>query len=145
MSRRLIFKTNLTIVFFIGFFVNSIVAQSDIYQIALEERFPAAKNVKWEIDDGYMTAEFFDEFNQEVEVWYDENANWVRTKIEMFFHNLPEHIKNVYQDSPYAKWKVDDLEFIQKINEESYYKFEVEKEEQEYKLIITEKGTILRK
>jgi hypothetical protein len=147
MDRKLFLRATFVVLFFAGFFVNPIVAQSDIFQIELGERFPAAKNVKWEQDDdeGYITAEFLDEFYQEVKVWYDWDANWVKTKTEMSFNNLPGHIKKTYQNSPYAQWKIDDIEFIQKVNEESYYILEVEKGEQEYKLIITEKGTIIQR
>ncbi len=145
MNKKLILRTVLAGMFFVGFFVNPVAAQSDIYQIELAERYSAAKNVKWEKEGDYMKAEFLDEFNQEVEVWYDWNANWVRTKTEMFFNNLPDHIRKAYQNSPYAQWKIDDIEFIQKVDEESYYILDVEKGEQEYKLYITEKGVIFQK
>ena len=145
MNRKLTVKATLVAIFFVGFFVSPVVAQSDIYKIELGERFPAAKNVKWEMDDGYMTAEFQDEFNQEVEVRYDLDANWVMTKTDMFFRNLPPIIKEVFQKSPYAQWKVDDIDFIEKAGETSIYVLEVEKKEQEHKLIITEKGVIIQR
>ena len=145
MNRKLTLKATLIVMFFVGFFVSPAVAQSDIYKIELAERFPAAKNVKWEMDDGYMTAEFRDEFDQEVEVRYDLDANWVMTKTDMFFHNLPPTIRDAFQKSPYAQWRIDDIDFIEKVGEAPIYVLEVEKGEQEHKLIITEKGVILQR
>jgi hypothetical protein len=130
---------------FVGFFTGTATAQSDIYKRELAERFPAAKQVEWEFDDGYMTAEFRDEFNQEVEVKYNSEANWVMTKIDMYFRNLPENIRKAFQGSAYAQWRVDDIDYIEKAGDEPVYVLEVEKGEQEHKLIITAKGVLLNK
>ena len=102
-----------------------------MYKKALSEKYPNAKNVEWDLDDGCMTAEFLDERNQEVEVWFDMKGNWIRTKTEMLFRYLPETIKKAYNDSPYAQWRVDDIDYVQKPNEEGVYVIEVEKMERE--------------
>ena len=71
-------------------------------------------------------------------------GNWVRTKANMFFRHLPEVVKKAYQDSQYAQWRVDDVDFIEKPDEDGIYIIEVEKMEQEHKLFISEKGIIRR-
>ena len=145
MNRKSILKTTLLFVAVCGFFFSSAMAQADIYKKALSAKYPNAQNVEWEAEDGYMTAEFLGEHSQEVEVWFDMKGNWVRTKTDMLFKHLPEVIKKAYQSSQYAKWRIDDIDFIEKPTEESIYIIEVEKMEQEHKLIVSEKGVIFHR
>ena len=65
MNKKSIFRAALFLVFSCGFFLNSGMAQTNIYKKNLTAKYPNAKHVEWEMDDGYMTAEFLDERNQE--------------------------------------------------------------------------------
>ena len=145
MNRKSSLRKVLFLVVACGFFVNSAMAQTDVYKKVLSEKYPNAKYVEWEMEDGYMTAEFLDERNQEVEVWFDMKGNWVKTKTDMLFRYLPETIKKAYKGTPYAQWRVDDIDFVEKPNEDGVYIIEVEKMEREYTLFISEKGAILQR
>ena len=142
MNRNSILRMALLAVFACGIFINSASAQTESCRKTLSQKYPKAKYVEWEMENGYMTAEFLDEYNQEVEMCFDTQGNWVRTKTDLFFRNLPDVVKKAYQNSPYAQWRVDDIDFVEQPKAESIYIIEVEKGEQEYKLFISEKGEI---
>ncbi len=143
MKLNLVFK----ILFFSTVFsfcgINYINAQSEVHKKALAKKYPDATRVEWEIDDGYIEAEFFDTNYQKVKVEFDSKGNWVRTKTDVSYRNLPESIKTTFKNSQYADWKIDEIGFIERLNHESVYIFELEKGEMEYKLLISDEGTII--
>lgn len=49
---------------------------------ALKQVYPAAQNVEWEMKGAYYVADCWVS-NDELEVWFDANANWVMTENEL--------------------------------------------------------------
>ena len=49
---------------------------------ALKQVYPAAQNVEWEMKGAYYVADCWVS-NDELEVWFDTNANWVMTENEL--------------------------------------------------------------
>ncbi|MDR2980434.1 MAG: PepSY-like domain-containing protein [Bacteroidales bacterium] len=121
-----------------------------IYQNGLEEIYPHAKRVEWDYDDGYLTAEFYDN-GMEIKIWFDNNGNWLCVKTEMPFSKLPQNIKDAFTNSDYAHWRIDDIDYIQIRKDPtvpdviSYYEFDVEKGEMDREFVIYPDGAIADK
>lgn len=49
---------------------------------ALKQLYPAAQNIEWEMKDVYYVADCW-VADDELEVWFDGNANWLMTENEL--------------------------------------------------------------
>lgn len=49
---------------------------------ALKQLYPAAQNIEWEMKDVYYVADCW-VVDDELEVWFDGNANWLMTENEL--------------------------------------------------------------
>ena len=67
-------------------------------QAAFEKMYPQAVNVEWEQMAGCYVAEFVMD-NREIDVWFDENAQWVMTE------NDVESLEKVPLPLPKRLWK----------------------------------------
>lgn len=76
---------------------------------ALKQVYPAAQNIEWEMKGGYYVAECW-VTGDELDVWFDANANWVMTENEL--NSLAQVVPAVYtafRDSKYSSWVVTDV------------------------------------
>ena len=117
-----------------------------VYRNSLEAIYPNAKHIDWEYDDGYMTAEFRDD-GSDVKVWFDKDGGWLKIETDMSFKKLPQNIQDAFNNSDYADWRIEDIDYIkvrENVNEEliSYYEFDVEKGERDIEFAIYLDGTI---
>lgn len=119
-----------------------------IFKSSLEAIYPNVKNVDWEYDRGYLTAEFRNN-GAETKVWFDDAANWFCIETDMIFTQIPQNIQTAFNNCEYADWRVDDVDYIQireNVNEPAatttYYEFEVEKDKKEKEFVFYADGTI---
>ena len=110
---------------------------------AFKAKFPKAKQVEWEVKNTYQVAEFRQGLT-ETEAWFDNNGNWVMTESDVSFRSLPTVIRNSFETGEYAKWKVEDVDKLERVGMETIYIIEVELGEQEVDLHYLENGTLVK-
>ncbi|WP_405384784.1 PepSY-like domain-containing protein [Maribacter sp. LLG6340-A2] len=107
-----------------------------------EQRYPAASDVEWEMEDDAYKVEF--EMNaQEHEIWYAPDGNTTKTEQELTEADLPQAIRNTITDS-YSGFKIDEVE---KTTEKGSTTYEVELQKgwmNEKDVIFNADGTVLR-
>ena len=67
---------------------------------ALKQVYPAAQNIEWEMKGAYYVADCWVS-NDELEVWFDANANWVMTENEL--NSIDQLVPAVYTDYFYKR------------------------------------------
>lgn len=110
---------------------------------AFKLMYPEATRVEWELENNYYQADFY-ENGLEKETWFDQNASWVMTKTE-YKYNIPSVVKDALNKNGYASWQIDDVEFIERKDKESFYKVEIEKGSMELDLYFSETGEFFKK
>ena len=117
----------------------------DTVLAALEAKYPAVRGVEWDKKSGYYVADFRDN-GVETEVWFDSNAVWCMTEIDLRtdLNALPGLVKNAFQTSQYTDWVVDDIDRYER-PDRTFYLIEVEKAgQQDRNLFYAEDGTLLK-
>ena len=68
-------------------------------QAAFEKMYPQAVNVEWEQMAGCYVAEFVMD-NREIDVWFDENAQWVMTENDVeSLEKVPAPVSEAFMES----------------------------------------------
>ena len=103
----------------------------------LNDRYPGAKVVEREYDDGCLELTILHE-NLRKEVLFDGRNNWLRTEWEL--HRLPQNILDAVQQAGYT---LDDDEFeCIETSSGMWYEFEARKDRREYDLRVDTNGNI---
>lgn len=103
----------------------------------LNDRYPGAKVVEREYDDGCLELTILHE-NLRKEVLFDGRNNWLRTEWEL--HRLPQNILDAVQQAGYT---LDDDEFeCIETSGGMWYEFEARKDRREYDLRVDTNGNI---
>lgn len=110
---------------------------------AFKAKYPKAKQVEWEVKNTYQVAEFREGLT-EAKAWFDNNGNWMMTESDVSFRSLPAVIRNSFETGEYAKWKVEDVDKLERAGMETVYIIEVELGEQEVDLHYLENGTLVK-
>lgn len=75
-------------------------------EVALKQLYPGAQNIEWEVKGVYYVADCW-VTGDELEVWFDVNANWVMTENELDNVNqLVPAVYTAFMDSDYNTWVV---------------------------------------
>ena len=78
-------------------------------EVALKQLYPGAQNIEWEVKGVYYVADCW-VTGDELEVWFDANANWVMTENELDNVNqLVPAVYTAFMDSNYNTWVVTDV------------------------------------
>lgn len=95
---------------------------------ALDAIYPgASQRADWEKDRGYFVADFNNEFRQEVEVWFADDAKWVMTRTDLErIDQLPDAVQAAFNAGGYGDYRVDDVDYYERFDG-SFYVIEVEK------------------
>ena len=109
----------------------------------LYEKYPNAQRVDWELQHDHYVADFRDN-NTEKEAWFNPKGEWVMTKSDILFKNLPQAIQTTFGESEYKDWRVDDVDMLERVEMETMYVIEVEKGKQEFDLFYAENGTLIK-
>ena len=76
---------------------------------ALKQLYPSAQNVEWEMQGDYYIADCWLS-GQELDVWFDANANWVMTEAELnSIDQLVPAVQTTFNSSQYSSWVVTDV------------------------------------
>jgi len=76
---------------------------------ALKQLYPNAQNVEWEMKGDYYVADCW-VTGDELDVWFDANANWVMTENELdSIDQLVPAVYTGFRNSNYSSWVVTDV------------------------------------
>ena len=76
---------------------------------ALKQLYPNAQNIEWEMQGDYYVADCWVS-GQELDVWFDANANWVMTEDELdSIDQLVPAVHAAFTTSQYSSWVVTDV------------------------------------
>ena len=108
---------------------------------AFLEKYPNAKRIEWENKGNYKVVDFV--YNKmEAEAWFEYDGTWYMTETDVPYKKLPQAVKNAFQASGHAKWRIDDIDMIEKIGEETIYIIEVESINKDVDLHYNEHGEL---
>ena len=94
---------------------------------AFENKYPDVRRVEWEFELGSYKAEFH-EGTTESEAWFSRGGEWIRTKQEIPYQQVPEAVKQAAMDYAGRKWQVEDIDrWLQPVDPGEYYTVEFEK------------------
>ena len=105
--------------------------------------YPQASGVKWSTQDNHSLVEFRVE-NKDTKAWFDGAGTWQLTETEIPVSLIPTAIKTVFGQSDYADWRIEDVDYIQRLSNEPFYVLEVEQGETEFDLYFLEDGTLIK-
>jgi hypothetical protein len=81
-------------------------------QAAFEKMYPQAVNVEWEQMAGCYVAEFVMD-NREIDVWFDENAQWVMTENDVeSLEKVPAPVAEAFMESIMSSMRLKDVRII---------------------------------
>ncbi len=99
-------------------------------QTAFDQDYSNAGYVEWEVENGYLVAEFTQD-GKGHDAWYTSTGTWVMTEIDhgTNISSLPQAVQEGYAATTYAQegWIIDDIDEIQRPGYDTIYKIEVEK------------------
>lgn len=76
---------------------------------ALKQLYPNAQNVEWEMQGSYYVADCW-VTGDELDVWFDANANWVMTENELeSIDQLVPAVYTAFNNSMYSSWVVTEV------------------------------------
>ena len=110
---------------------------------AFDNKYPDAKSVNWEREDGYVKADFRDG-SEEAEAWFDEQGNWLLTETDLPYNALPAALQESFKAGIYGAWQVDDVDKLERPDSGTVYVLDVESGEKEVTLHYTESGILLK-
>lgn len=119
------------------------VAPNAAVEKAFTQRYPDAGRPVWETEGSYAVAEF-SLGGYKAEAWFDYAGQWVLTETDLPFTALPEAVRNGFAGGPYADWKVEDADKLERPATATVYLIEVEKGEAEKDLYYDENGTLFK-
>lgn len=123
-------------------------------QEALMAKYSGATNISWKIKGKYVVANFsITSRSTKAEVdhsaWFDNSGEWYMTETDILFDDLPEAVQRAFRTSEYSKWRVDEVDRLERKGVETIYVIEVEGTkdnlEMEYDLYYSTGGILIKK
>lgn len=113
-----------------------------------QTQYPNAVDVEWEKKRGYVVAEFHIPGQGECEAWYTKGGEWVMTRYDIKFSDLPAAVQTAFVTEYGAQTPVDDVERLERRGNDTLYFIEAEIVINGYltdiDLDYAEDGTLLR-
>lgn len=135
---------------FVGIFLFSACDKDDDHspitpetQKAFSNKYPSATNVSWESKNAYLVADF-QNATYSSSAWFDHSGRWYMTETDLPWAQLPEAVKNTFNATEYAQWKLDDVDMLERNDAETIYIIEVEKNKQELDLYFSQSGLFIK-
>ena len=111
---------------------------------ALMQKYPSATGVDWEQKGIYFVADFWLD-GKEANVWYDANANWQMTQLDIFWNNIPPAVQTAFNNGEYADWVQDDYYLLEYPLNPMQFVIEVKQGNTKYQLFYSEDGGLINK
>lgn len=100
---------------------------NDKVQKEFQTRYPNAKDLTWETENGYIVAKFR-QGSEYSEAWFIENALWIMTNTSIKFPSLPQAVQDSYNGSYYADWTIDGIMRLERIDTKMLFVIEVDRD-----------------
>lgn len=97
---------------------------ADTVDEAIQRLCPGAIVIEKDYDDGYLEVEIRHE-GREKEMLFNGQNDWVLTRWDVAYRELPEAVLTAFRQSEYAQWELDDITYTQTQTGE-WYVLEVE-------------------
>lgn len=110
---------------------------------AFTAKYPTVSNEKWETKGNYYVADFRHQ-NYETSAWFTSDGTWQMTETDIPYQALPSAVKSAFESSEYAKWKIDDVDMLERLDMETIYVIEVESGKQEFDLYYSAEGILIK-
>lgn len=115
---------------------------SETIQAYINTNYPGARIV--EIDREYNSIEVDIIHNGvHLELTFSNAEVWQMTVTDMHYNSLPQAVRNAFNTSEYASWRVEDVEMVERNGRETVYVLEVEQGDNEVELHFTADGTLI--
>ncbi|PDP48018.1 hypothetical protein CLI82_00685 [Porphyromonas gingivalis] len=143
-----VFKFLASMVLFAGLFAacnkegNDLINSTSDEAATLATMYPNAQNVRWEQEGEFRVAEFMNE-GVKSEAWFLRSI-WQYTEIDIPYSALPKAVRAAFEASEYAKWKIEDIDKVERNGTEVFYVIEVEKGGQEVDLYYMPNGKLIK-
>ncbi|WP_300700492.1 PepSY-like domain-containing protein [Bacteroides sp.] len=109
---------------------------------ALKAQYPSATHIEWEQKGKYYVADCRLD-GKEASVWYNTNAEWQLTDLDVAWVDLPGTVQTAFMESEYASWEQEDFDVLETPLQPIEYVIEVEKGNKEVQLFYSEEGNLL--
>lgn len=119
------------------------IAVSAELQNAFSDKYPDTRVMKWETEGGHYVAEFYND-RYEADAWFTPDGVWQMTETDLPYNALPAAVRNAFQSSQYAQWRVDDVDMVERRAMETVYVIEVESGNQEIDLHYNVDGILVK-
>lgn len=118
--RKLIFAT-FAVVASLGLFACDDYNAPVSMRNAFKEQYPTAVDVEWERKRGHAVAEFTIPGEGDCEAWYTKGGEWVMTKYDIRYSDLPQAVRTAFETEYGAQTPVDDVERLERNTGETIY------------------------
>ena len=88
---------------------------------AFYDKYPTAVDVEWEKKRGYAVADFTLPGQGECEAWYTKGGEWVMTKYDIKYSDLPAAVRTAFESEYGAQTPVDDVERLERNTGDTIY------------------------
>lgn len=119
------------------------IAVSAELQNAFSDKYPDTRVMKWETEGGHYVAEFYND-RYEADAWFTPDGVWQMTETDLPYNALPAAVRNAFQSSQYAQWRVEDVDMVERRAMETVYVIEVESGNQEIDLHYNIDGILVK-
>lgn len=110
---------------------------------ALKQLYPSAQNIEWEMKGDYYVADCW-VTGDELDVWFDANANWVMTENELeSIDQLVPAVYTAFMNSDYNEWVVTDVYVLTFPLNPSESVIQVKQGSQRHSLYFLQEGGLL--
>ena len=132
--------------------VNKHEAQINVFESFLINKYPAVGGFEWSEktvnDNVYDLATFTysteSKATYNAKAWFERGkGKWRMTEIDITFDELPDAVKQAFQASEYADWRIEEVEKMERDGLEIKYEIEVKKEGSEADLYYAPDGILL--
>lgn len=118
--RKLIFAT-FAVVAALGLFACDDYNAPVSMRNAFKEQYPTAVDVEWERKRGHAVAEFTIPGEGDCEAWYTKGGEWVMTKYDIRYSELPQAVRTAFETEYGAQTPVDDVERLERNTGDTIY------------------------
>lgn len=114
-------------------------------QTAFTSLYPDVSGVTWARNGNYFVADFTrTDMNVGAEAWFTAAAQWQMTVTDVSFNSVPQAVRDAFNASEYATWRVEDVDMIERTGLETIYVLEVENGNLEYDLYYSAEGILIK-
>ena len=110
---------------------------------SFDEMFPGATHVEWEKVMSTYQAEFYHEKHGK-EAQFEGNGDWLRTKTELSFFDVPEPVMKAAHE--FCDWEIDDISlYEQATGVPAFYliEYDLDQSPREKQLRVLPDGTVV--